>query len=264
MSIEKSSIRTESITSFFILTFIITIPTYILIGLVGLNIILSPDMVFAFLPLAVLSPICSALILTYRQDGWVAVKKLLKRIFDFKRVKNKIWYIPTLLLMPLLFLLVWGVSNLLGLELNVAPFPLIAVPILLIMYFFTAFTENTGWMGFAFEPMREKLGITKAALLLGLIWGCWHVPMYIFMMPDSITLVAQVLSLIALRVLIVWLFSNTANSLFIAILLHAVYNVCLSVIPMSFVGNAITFLISAALVLYFWSRNQKATVKPIA
>lgn len=67
-----------SITSFFILTIIFTLPAYVLITLTGLNIILSPEMVFAFIPLSVIAPICAALVLTYKKAGGIGVKKLLK------------------------------------------------------------------------------------------------------------------------------------------------------------------------------------------
>ncbi len=136
-----------SITSFFVLTIIFTLPAYVLITLTGLNIILSPEMVFSLIPLSVIAPICAALVLTYRKDGWIGVKKLLKRSFDYKRVINKKWYWPTLLLMPLFFSLVLGVSYLFDQELAAAQMPLIAAPIVFILFFFTALTEQVGWMG---------------------------------------------------------------------------------------------------------------------
>ena len=63
-----------SIASFFVLTIIFTLPAYVLVALTGLNIILSPEMVFAFVPLAVIAPICAALVLTYRKSGGVELK----------------------------------------------------------------------------------------------------------------------------------------------------------------------------------------------
>ena len=253
-----------SITSFFVLTFIFTLPAYILVALTGLNIILSPEMVFAFIPLAVIAPICAALVLTYRISGRIGVKKLLKRSFDYKRVKNKKWFWPTILIMPLLISLVFGVSSLLELELLPARMPLIAAPIALIMFFLAALFENIGWMGYAFEPMSNRWGLFKSTLLLGVIWGLWHVPMYIFAIPEPEMIVAQVIVLIALRFIIVWLYSNTGKSVFIAILFHAIYDVCIIVIPINIVVTAIIMSISAALIFYFWSRNQKAAVTPIA
>ena len=244
-----------SIASFFVLTIIFTLPAYVLVALTGLNIILSPEMVFAFIPLAVIAPICAALVLTYRKSGGIGVKKLLKRSFDYKRVKNKKWFWPTILLMPLLISLVFGVSSLLELELLPARMPLIAAPIALIMFFLAALFENIGWMGYAFEPMSNRWGLFKSTLLLGVIWGLWHVPMYIFAIPEPEMIVAQVIVLITLRFIIVWLYSNTGKSVFIAILLHAIYNVCIIVIPINLVVTAIIMSISAALIFYFWSRN---------
>ena len=246
-----------SITSFFVLTIIFTLPAYILVALTGLNIILSPEMVFAFIPLAVIAPICAALVLTYRKSGGIGVKKLLKRSFDYKRVKNKKWFWPTILLMPLLISLVFGVSSLLELELLPALMPLIAAPIALIIFFLVALFENIGWMGYAFEPMSNRWGLFKSTLLLGVIWGLWHVPMYIFAIPEPEMIVAQVIVLIALRFIIVWLYSNTGKSVFIAILFHAIYDVCIIVIPVNLVVTAIIMSISAALIFYFWSRNRK-------
>jgi membrane protease YdiL (CAAX protease family) len=253
-----------SITSFFLLTIIFTLPAYVLITLTGLNIILSPEMVFSLIPLSVIAPICAALVLTYRKDGWIGVKKLLKRSFDYKRVINKKWYWPTLLLMPLFFSLVLGVSYLFDQELAAAQMPLIAAPIAFILFFFTALTEQVGWMGYAFEPMRNRWGLIKSTLLLGLIWGLWHIPLYIFLFPNAEMLIVQVLGVIALRVLLVWLYSNTGKSVFIVILFHATYDVCMSVFPVNFVVTAIIMSISVALILYFWSRNQKTAVTPIA
>ena len=253
-----------SIASFFVLTIIFTLPAYVLVALTGLNIILSPEMVFAFIPLAVIAPICAALVLTYRKSGGIGVKKLLKRSFDYKRVKNKKWFWPTILLMPLLISLVFGVSSLLELELLPALLPLIAAPIALIGFFLATLFENIGWMAYAFEPMRNRWGLFKSTLLLGVIWGLWHVPMYIFTIPEPEMIVAQVIVLITLRFIIVWLYSNTGKSVFIAILFHAIYDVCIIVIPINLVVTAIIMSISAALIFYFWSRNQKAAVTPIA
>lgn len=251
-----------SIASFFVLTIIFTLPAFVLITLTGLNMILSPDMVFAFIPLAVIAPISAALVLTYRKDGGIGVKELLKKSIDYKRVKNKKWYLPTLLLMPLIFGLVFGVSSFLELELLPAQMPLIAAPIALIMFFLSVLCEQVGWMGYAFEPMNNRWGIIKSTILLGIFWGLWHIPLYIFTFPNPEMLIAQVLGVVALRVLIVWLYSNTGNSVFIVILFHVTYNVCMSVFPVNFMGNTIIFSIGAALILYFWSRNQKA-VTPI-
>jgi hypothetical protein len=50
--------------------------------------------------LVLVCPMIAALILVYRENGSDGVKQLLKRAFDFKRIKGKIWYVPIFFLMP--------------------------------------------------------------------------------------------------------------------------------------------------------------------
>jgi membrane protease YdiL (CAAX protease family) len=89
------------------------------------------------------------------------------------------------------------------------------------------FCEEFGWTGFAYPRMSSRLGALRAALLLGLLWGLWHFPV-----ADSLGaasphgsyfpefFAAFVAMLVALRVLIAWVYTNT-GSLRMAQLLHA-------------------------------------------
>ena len=36
--------------------------------------------------------------------------------------------------------------------------------------------EEIGWMGYAFPKMRSQKGALDASILLGLLWGSWHLP----------------------------------------------------------------------------------------
>jgi membrane protease YdiL (CAAX protease family) len=89
------------------------------------------------------------------------------------------------------------------------------------------FCEEIGWTGFAYPRMRVRLGWLPAALLLGLLWGLWHLPVV-----DSLGaasphgsywpefFAAFIAILIAIRVLIAWTYEHT-GSLRMAQLLHA-------------------------------------------
>jgi hypothetical protein len=84
-------------------------------------------------------------------------------------------------------------------------------------------------MGFAFPKMREKLPALSAAVLLGLLWGLWHVPVIDdlgtatphghYWFPSFLAFTA---AMTATRVLIAWLYSNT-KSVLLAQLMHACY-----------------------------------------
>ena len=249
---------TKNITAFFVLTFLISLPAYILITLASKNIILSPEMAFAFIPLATLAPISAALILTFKANGWDGVKKLLGRSFDHKRIAKKIWYVPTLFLIPFLVILALGVSGLMGLPLLDAPFPIVALPVVFLLFFISALLEQTGWMGYAFEPMQDHWNAFKAALVLGLIWALWHIPIYIFLIVDPVLIGAQALSVVAIRFLLVWLFNNTGKSVFAVILCHAMYNVVISMLPVNLIITSLFLLITAIIVTFLWGTETMA------
>lgn len=89
------------------------------------------------------------------------------------------------------------------------------------------FFEEIGWTGFACPRLSTRLGATRGALLLGLLWGLWHIPVV-----DSLGVAAPhgsswpwffaafVLLVMAVRLLICWLYSRT-GSILIAQLMHA-------------------------------------------
>ena len=70
--------KTKNITAFFILTFIISLPPYIVAALVPQEMVMLTGLIIA------LAPITAALILAYRENRADGAKRLLKRSFDYK------------------------------------------------------------------------------------------------------------------------------------------------------------------------------------
>ena len=81
---------------FFLLVYGLSIPLWIVerfVNIKGLPLDIPAMEIFAaFTPLTV------ACILVHREEGKGAVKKLLLRIFDFSRIRKKIWYVPIIFL----------------------------------------------------------------------------------------------------------------------------------------------------------------------
>ncbi|PYU75313.1 MAG: hypothetical protein DMG49_03265 [Acidobacteria bacterium] len=75
-------------------------------------------------------------------------------------------------------------------------------------------------MGFAFPKMRQNLRALGAAVLLGIFWGLWHMPVFDYLgtatphraywWPFFLSFTA---ARAAMRVLIAWLYSNTKSVL---------------------------------------------------
>jgi predicted nucleic acid-binding protein len=68
------------------------------------------------------TPLVAALILVYREDGRAGTRRLLRRVFDQKRIKAKIWYVPVIFLLPAIYLLTYGVTRLTRLPLPDKPY----------------------------------------------------------------------------------------------------------------------------------------------
>lgn len=251
--------------SFFMLTFLFSVPFYVLNTLAYLNILGEPKIGALYIAMFTFTPVASASILTFRRSGSQGLKELLGRMFDFKRIVKKRWYVVILLLMPVLYLLTIEGLVLLVAKIPSALVPLVALPVVILFFLLLAAGEEVGWMGYAFDPMQTSFGALKAALILGIIWACWHIPIFVFVMQDPVVLITQILTLVGNRVLVVWIFNNTGNSVFAAILFHAVDNTVLVTIPeinaVIPLGSGIfcsLVLITAFIVIFLWGSRTLA------
>jgi len=174
--------------------------------------------------LVAICPIAAALVLVYRESGHEGVKRLLKRLFDFKRIKNKAWYLPIFLLMPAIIYLVYGLLKLTGKAVPDLQFPVLT-PLYFLIYFLAAIGEEAGWTGYATDRLQEYWeNALTTSLFLGTFWAAWHILPWL---PGHSAgwVAGQAVNTIAKRVMIVWIYNNTGKSLFAAVSFHAMGNV---------------------------------------
>jgi membrane protease YdiL (CAAX protease family) len=85
--------------------------------------------------------------------------------------------------------------------------------------------EEFGWRGFALPTLQGKWGPLIASLIIGTVWGLWHVPQ--FLLPGSLQAVigmgllpVYVVGEIVLSILMTWVYNKTGGSLLVAGLLY--------------------------------------------
>lgn len=175
--------------------------------------------------LMVANPMLVAMVLIYREQGIVAVRALLKRTLDQHRIQHKIWYLPVFLLMPLLMVLAYSLMVLTGNGLSNPEVPLLMAPVMFLVFFVAAIGEELGWQGYAYERLHQHWNALQTSIVLGILWAIWHIIPYIQTQNTLTWVVWQCVATVGLRVLIVWLYNNTGQSMFTAIAFHAMINV---------------------------------------
>jgi membrane protease YdiL (CAAX protease family) len=212
-------------------------------------------------------PMTAASILLFRQSGLNGVKYLWKKALDFRKIKNKLWYLPILLLLPLIYVLSYAVMRLMGLPLpDRVEIPLQLVPVFLVMYFIGDTGEELGWTGYALDPLQNRWGALRAGAILGVVWALWHFIPFVQTGNAASWVVAQSLSAIPLRILHVWIYNNTGKSVFAVILFHDAANMSWSFFPNlgSHYNPAVTGIITlivVGIVTFGWGAKTLAQFK---
>ena len=243
----------RSVCLYFLLTIVLSLPFWLLGALVSRQLLPA-------LPLSALGVVCpaaAAAILSYRENGTRGVRDLLKRSVDFGRVKSKAWYLPTILLMPLVSLAAYGVMRVMGAPLPAPQITAAKTLGLFLVFSVGAICEELGWSGYAIDPLQERLGAFWASLIVGVAWAAWHF-IGLAEAHRSLEFVAWwTLATISMRVIVVWLYNNTGRSVFVAALVHAMSNLAWQLFPVngSFYDPRVTGLILvlvAALIVVVW------------
>lgn len=184
------------------------------------------------LPGAYLGPIGSALLVTAIADGRPGLRAWARRLWNWK--VSWTWYAGILLGVPaaiVLMGLVFSGGQIQALPLMVVPMLVVG---LLAQMVTTGLAEEPGWRDFALPRMQKLVGAPAAALVIGVLWALWHMPLFLTEwggFPDVpwYRPLAFTLFCVTFNVVMSWVFNRTGQSLPMAMLLHVSINNFMSV-----------------------------------
>lgn len=122
-------------------------------------------------------------------------------------------------------------GNPLELPVAVQQVPLYAVPLIHVLSMVSVFLvgggqEELGWRGFALPRLLDRFDALTASLLIGAVWSVWHLPL--FSIEGSGQYGGQfapyAVTVLALSILLTWMYRATGRSVLLAMVLHASYN----------------------------------------
>jgi len=125
--------------------------------------------------------------------------------------------------------------------------------------------EEFGWRGILLPRLLDRMGPEVASLLVGLVWGLWHLPL--FFIPTQTFYYERpiwglVLSTTIISFFFTWLYKRTGGSIWAMLLLHTMYNFSHYVFPTLQNDLAATFLwplqlLVVALIIWDWRRERE-------
>jgi membrane protease YdiL (CAAX protease family) len=220
---------------FFVLTFVWTWALYTPIAVGGHNPYQMPWAIL--LMFGGMGPSVIGLLMVLFTLEKEARRNFWRRCFSFKRI-SRLWWMVIFLLFPVLYALAILIDLAMGGSLPEMTQlrSLIANPLMIPLAAFISFmsgpwSEEFGWRGYALDRMLSPFGLLAGSIILGLIWGVWHLPL--FFMPA--TWHGQIgfgltgfwtfmLRSVGMALLMTWVYLSTDRSILSGMFMHFTSN----------------------------------------
>ncbi len=165
-----------------------------------------------------------------RRDFW-------HRCFSFRRIGG-VWWAVIFLIFPLLFGVGATLETVMGgsipgmTELKALLANPLTIPLTMFLSFMSGpWSEEFGWRGYALDRIIKPLGAFPGSLVLGLVWGVWHLPLYFMPTTWHAQMGFQAAGFwtfmifsMGLSLVITWVYQHTNRSILAGLLMHFTSN----------------------------------------
>jgi uncharacterized protein len=216
-------------------------------------------------------PSLVAVFLTWKQEGRVGLRRLGRRIVQFKIGWR--WYLAAATMVVLATLGQLFIISLLGKTFDLTLFAAQLASFLPLLIL-GPLSEELGWRGYALDRLQTKWNALTSALIVGLGWGLWHGPLFAMVGTSqhelAIPFAGFVVGVMAVSVLFTWLHNNTAGSIWTAIFFHWLYTYSAQVVASGVTRSVlynwleyVPYILIAMIVVFIWKPQTLRTKSTI-
>jgi uncharacterized protein len=133
-------------------------------------------------------------------------------------------------------------------------------PFAIFILFFGPVPEEIGWRGYGLDSLALKFGGLIASLILGFVWGLWHVPLFLIegyplagYTDEPLRLISFFLYLFPKSILYTYVYYMNNRSILSAILLHFTVNLVGQIIEIDLFTEYVAILLFTILAIWLAS-----------
>ncbi len=217
------------------------------------------------------TPSILGLLLSRITDGKVGLRSLLRRSLQVK-ISLK-WYLLILIIILISGLMQIMLNIILG---NTFDFRILIqqLPSFIPLIIIGPFSEEYGWRGYFLDKLQENFSPINSAIITGIIWGLWHLPLF-FMVGTSqkvlnIPFFGFLIDTTAVSIIMTWIINNSKSSIWSAIFFHWIYTYMAQVVStgvkISIIYNwlePLPYVIVSIIIIIRWKNGRsKINKKP--
>ena len=224
----------------------------------------GPAWAIAFYIIGGFVPSLLGIILTWKNEGLSGLRLLGRRILQFKLGWR--WY-------AFIFLIVIAgtagqltINKLLGNTFRGSLF-LTQLGSFLPLLVLGPLSEEIGWRGYALGRLQTRWNALISSLIIGLVWALWHLPLFLMVGTSQhelgLPFVGFLVVIMANSIFYTWLYNNTEQSLWSAILFHWLFTYATLVVysgitrsPLYNWLECLPYVIMALFVLIIWGPKR--------
>ncbi|OFX83978.1 MAG: hypothetical protein A2W99_03510 [Bacteroidetes bacterium GWF2_33_16] len=192
------------------------------------------------------------------------VRELIGLIFN-KKIKL-FSLIISILLWPLMIYLSTQLAQVFRMEVSPEPtwpnlplFFIVFESFIWYLFFGGPLNEEIGWRGFALNKMQNKYSPLYASIIIGAIWGLWHLPLHIMgVYPFGLYGFLIRIFDIPSAIVFTWLYNRSNKSLIPVLFLHATRNTTSLFLTRSYVLSSLLLLVLSIIFVFtdkMWKKN---------